>query len=258
MKQNCRIIDRFGEKLETVIRKPDDNGRFPTVLFVAGIGATLHETDNSHDEIAQRLADNGFLTVQFSFAGRGKSEGDYGKMTMDRQGKQIEDVLNWLQEHPSVDVKRIGIYAMSFGVPSTLSADISSVRSLCLVSGAYFPYEAMEQMFRLKGEYNPQGESWRKFSTGEIFRVGSDFWVSLRQFDQTQSVQSLTQPVLVIHGDKDIKISIPDVKKIYAAVGSKTKKIRIFPGGDHGMLDVPKKMREEFLVTVVEWFKETL
>jgi uncharacterized protein len=89
MEQKLFITNRFGEKLETIIRKPDGNGKFPAVIFVAGFGADLHEYNNSHDEIAERLVNSGFLTIQFSFAGRGKSEGSYEEMTIDRQAKQV-------------------------------------------------------------------------------------------------------------------------------------------------------------------------
>lgn len=36
------------------------------------------------------------------------------------------------------------------------------------------------------------------------------------------------------------------------------KKLKIFKGGDHGIVDVPRPMREELLREVVEWFKQTL
>ena len=70
------ITNRFGEKLEAILRKPDGNGPFPAVVFVSGFGMNLHEYINSNDEISKRLVQKGILTIQFSFSGCGKSDPD--------------------------------------------------------------------------------------------------------------------------------------------------------------------------------------
>jgi alpha-beta hydrolase superfamily lysophospholipase len=62
----------------------------------------------------------------------------------------------------------------------------------------------------------------------------------------------------MVHGDQDTKIPIAEAQKFFTAIGSKNKKLRIFMGGDHGMTDVPRRVREEFLRDVAEWFSNTL
>jgi dienelactone hydrolase len=258
MKMEMWITNRFGEKLETVVRKPDGDGKFPTIIFVSGIGANLHETNNSHDEIAEKLVHAGFVTVQFSFAGRGNSEGDYEKMTLSRQGAQVDDVIEWTKKQPFCDTNKIGMYAMSFGVASSLQSSLQNVTSLCLTSGAYLPKESLKKLFELRGEYHPDGISWRKFSTGEIVRFPSSFWQDLESFNGMKIASTITTPTLIIHGDNDLKISESVAQSVYSAIQSTKKEIKIFIGGDHGIIDVPRTMREEFLHTVVKWFLETL
>jgi uncharacterized protein len=252
------ITNRFGEKLETVIRKPDGEGKFPTVVLVSGIGANLHETNNSHDEIAERLVHAGFATIQFSFAGRGNSEGTYEEMTLSRQSAQVDDVIEWTKKQPFCTTDKIGIYAMSFGVPTTIQSTLNTISSLCFVSGAYNPSVSLKHLFELRGEYHPDGISWRKFSTGEIVRFPASFWKDLELFNGMKRVTTLATPTLIIHGDKDIKISETVAQSVYTAIQSSKKEIKIFIGGDHGIIDVPRTMREEFLHIVVEWFKKTL
>ena len=48
------------------------------------------------------------------------------------------------------------------------------------------------------------------------------------------------------------------MKRFFDAIPVKQKKLLIFKGGDHGIVDVPRPLREEFLTDVVNWFKETL
>ena len=70
------IPTRDGKKLEGLLRKPFDktqgkpagHGPFPTVVFVPGLGMTLHEWNNSFDEIVKALVAAGYLTLQFQFS----------------------------------------------------------------------------------------------------------------------------------------------------------------------------------------------
>lgn len=255
---NFWIMNRFGEKLETIARVPDGDKKFPTIVFVSGIGATLHETNNSFDEISNRLIDHGFAIVQFSFSGRGKSEGNYNEMTQLRQGQQVEDVLAWVKKQPFVDISRIGIFALSFGVASTLASDVSSIKSVLFLSGVYFPLQRMIAMFIEKGEYHPDGISWRKQRDGSIFHVRPEFWNVLKAFDSKIACSSIRSPVCVLHGDHDPKIPVSDVQQAFAYFPSKKKEMKIYRGGDHGITDVPRPTREEFLQDVVRWFGKTL
>ena len=65
------ITNRFGEKLEALLRKPEGEGPFPAVVFVSGFGMDLHEYINSNDEISKRLVAQGILKIQFSISGCG-------------------------------------------------------------------------------------------------------------------------------------------------------------------------------------------
>lgn len=256
------ITNRFGEKLEALVRKPSGESKFPAVLFVSGFGMDLHEYNNSNDEISKRLVEKGFFTMQFSFAGRGKSEGRYQEMTIHRQAQQVIDMLHWLGKRSDVNSKRIGIFAQSFGVATTIVANPRQVKSMVFNSGAYYPYSSMQKVFREEyASYNPHGLSSRKSpSTGVVSIVGPQFWKTLSYFDQNQKKQCLLvkTPVFMVHGDKDNKITVDKAKQAFDYLASKQKKLKIFQGGDHGITDVPRAMREEFLRDVVDWFRKTL
>ena len=259
MEESFLIVNRFGEKLKTLLRKPKEQGRFPAVLFVSGFGMDLHEYINSNDEISKRLVKNRFITLQFSFAGCGKSEGNYNEMTIQRQADQVEDVIAGLKKNNDVDVEQIGLHATSFGVPSSIATDLSDIASMCLVAGAFYPGRSLRRVFiEERGVViNQDGETALPRSSGQQTKVGKDFWKSIDAFDPKKYTKKLNQPVLVIHGDQDTKISTPDMKKAFGSIASKKKKLKIFKGGDHGITDVPRKKREEFLNEVVEWFKLT-
>lgn len=254
------ITNRFDEKLEALIRKPTGNGSFSTVLFVSGFGMDLHEYKNSNDEISKLLIENGFVTLQFSFAGRGKSEGDYTKMTLERQAKQVEDMIEWLVNQPNVDTNRIGIFAQSFGVPSTLSADLSHIKTVCFNGGTYYPGKSLRQVFIEERDVKVEDDKEIKLprSDGSFTVVGKQFFPNIDAFNVKQYLPKLPESVFLIHGDQDTKVTTEEVKKAFKMISSKNKKIKIFTDSDHSIMDIPRFMREEFLSEVVKWFKETL
>lgn len=258
MKIDEWLANRFGEKLEVVVRKPEGDGIFPTIIFVTGFGANLHETNNSHDELSEYFVAHGFATIQFSFSGRGESEGDYEKMTLSRQVVQLDDVIEWTNKQSFCDTKRIGVYALSFGVATTIRATLDSISSLCLVGGVYSAYETIQKLFEDRGEFHPDQISWRKFSSGEVLKYPPDFWKDLKQSSETNKILKLTIPTMIVHGGCDSKISPKEAQSVFFSLKSEKKRLKIVAGGDHAIIDVPKDIREEFLYTVLEWFKETL
>jgi pimeloyl-ACP methyl ester carboxylesterase len=260
MTENLFVKNQFGEKLETVVRTPKKTGKFPAVLFVSGFGMDLHEYKNSNDEVAKRLNNSGFATVQFSFAGRGASEGDYREMTLDRQAKQIDDMVSWLRDNPDINKNRIGIYAESFGVPSTMSANLRNISSLCFISGVYNVDKNMRRVFvEERGAIIVEnGETNLPRSNGSVTVVGKQFFPSLDSFNPKLNAREIFQPVFAVHGSLDTKISPSEVQSIFWLFPNPNKQLKIYRKGDHGIMDVPRRVREEFLIDVVEWFGKTL
>lgn len=253
------ITSSSGEKLEAVLRKPSKLGKFPGIIFVAGLGMNLHEYKNSHDEISLQYIKAGFLTLQFSFVGCGDSEGDYGNMTLERQVEQVKDVFSWLNKREDVDADKIGVHATSFGVTTMMLTDfMNNFKSLVFVSGGYDPKYSIRAALAERGKYNENGDSFLNRRAGGVTKMGKQFWLSVDTFDPFKEAQKIRIPVFMIHGDQDTKVKTADVKKIFSLIPGEIKKLKIFAGGDHGITDVSKKMRNQFLKELISWFKQTL
>lgn len=231
---------------------------FPAVIFVHGLGMTMHEYKESFDEIAGRLNQAGFLTLQFQFD-IFKPDGTVRELPLDARAEQFIDALHWLLARPEVDTKRVGILAQSYGVPTILSTDVSLAKSIVFVGGAYFPEKSIRRVYEELGVViNLDGNTTLPRSSGERTTVGKEFWPSLAAFDPVAAIRAIFQPVLMIQGDQDTKVSVGEAQTVFAAIPSKQKKLKIFKGGDHGIVDVPRPMREVFLYDIVDWFQETL
>lgn len=256
--ENVLITGRSEKKLDGLVRKPQGDGPFPAVVFVSGLGMTMHEWNNSFDEIAGSLNRAGFLTLQFQFD-IFKPDGTVRELPLDERAKQFTEALDWLHARPDVDTNRVGILAQSYGVPTILSADISLAKSIVFVGGAYFPWQSITRVYtELNVTINYAGDTTLPETSGEHTTVGKEFWSSVASFDPIAHAKKLIRPVLMIHGDQDTKVSVDEAKTVFAAMPGRKKKLKIFKDGDHGIIDVPRAMREEFLGEVVEWFKQTL
>lgn len=252
--QQLNIPVEKDKSLDCLLRIPDGKGPFPAIIMVSGFGMDLHEYKNSNDEVSKRLVDAGFLTVQFNFSVAGSER----ELPLPDRAKELESVVKWVTQNKNIVKDRIGIHATSFGAPTTLSMNIAGITSFVFVSGVYW-LTRFKKQFQGRGAtiyYDKDTDLPR--SGGRKTIVGPEFWPSIDAFDPLVIALKLFAPVLVIHGDKDDKIDTADVHKFYDAVVSKQKKLKIFKNGDHGISDVPRAMREEFLGEVVEWFKLTL
>lgn len=247
-----------GKKIEGLVRKPDGSGPFPVVVFVSGFGMTLHEYKNSFDEISNDLVVQGIETLQFTFPIFDEN-GLCRELPLTTRANMTEEVLSWVHAQRDVDTKKIGVLAQSYGAATVLGVNLKLIKTLLVVSGAYFPKRSIAQVYREKGvNINYSGDTSLPRSSGENTTVGKEFWIDIDNFDDLGKAKQVHLPFLMIHGDHDSKIPVSDARKIFAAIASPKKKIKIFKGGDHGIVDVPRPMREEFLSDVAVWFAKTL
>src|SRR3989344_9426868 len=162
--------------LRGILRRPSGNGPFPVVLFVAGLGMTMHEWNNSHDEIARRLVDKGIMTIQFQFPIFDK-QGRCRELPLKKRAAIVEDAMSWLEKQKGIDTKRIGIFAQSYGVSTVLCADTSKAKSCIFVSGAYYPSRSITRVYEERGvAINYNGDTSLPASSGENTTVGKEFW----------------------------------------------------------------------------------
>ena len=258
IKQSVQIPVRDKITLDGLIRMPEGKGPFPSVIFVSGLGMTMHEWNGSFDEIAQKLVDIGIMTVQFTlpvFDAKGRCR----ELALGKRGEIVEDVLFWVRQRGDVQKERIGVLAQSYGAVTVLGINTKGIHTLLFVSGGYFPLKSIARVYTEKGvTINYNGDTSLPRSSGEKTTVGKEFWKDIKTFDDIGYAKRLHLPVFMIHGDHDSKIPISDAQKVFDAVPSKHKKLKIFKGGDHGITDVPRAMREELLALVTDWFFQTL
>ncbi len=94
---------------------PDGDGPFPGVLMLHGFGSSRDEVGGMYAAGAAALAGAGIASLRIDFQGFGKSDGDTGDHTVDRQNADAETGLAALMGMDGIDTGRIGVLGFSFG-----------------------------------------------------------------------------------------------------------------------------------------------
>lgn len=107
----------------------------PAVCFCAGMSLTKEVW---LPEQAKRLADAGFVTLNFDYRGFGESEGEPRRRLLPAaQVRDVQNALTWLASDPRVDGSRLGLSGTSLGasVAVGVSGKDARVKALCAVAG---------------------------------------------------------------------------------------------------------------------------
>ena len=150
-------------------------------------------------------------------------------------------VFDYLASRPEVDAKRIGIMAISLGGYYAPRAAAFEQRFACCIAwGAQWDYRKIwrDRFERLAKADTPSlSVAARSTSPGcSTSRRRTKCSSALEPFKLDGVVQKITCPFLMLHGEGDEQIPLPEARKCFDAVGSKQKTFKLFTreeGGYH-------------------------
>jgi dipeptidyl aminopeptidase/acylaminoacyl peptidase len=149
-------------------------------------------------------------------------------------------VFEWLAARPEIDEKRIGVMAISLGGYYAPRAAAMEPRFACCIAwGAQWDYQKIwqDRFDRLARADTPslsvaaQHISWVLNADSQ-----EDALKRLEPFKLDGVVQKIACPFLLLHGEGDEQIPLPEAQKCFDAVGSKNKTFKLFTreeGGYH-------------------------
>lgn len=112
---------------------PAGEGRFPAVLMFHGLGSSRDEVGIIFADTAAALAMAGIASLRIDLRGFGKSDGDTGAFTLERQNEDAAIALQALADIEQTDAARIGAMGFSFGAGAAIelaAAQPDAIRSL--------------------------------------------------------------------------------------------------------------------------------
>lgn len=214
---------------------PDGSGPFPAVLMLHGLGSSRDEVGGIFADTALALADAGIASLRIDFRGFGKSEGDTGAFTLERQNQDAGIALEALAATKGVDAARLGVTGFSFGGAAAIelaAARPDLVRSVVALTPAGNYRADMlasmgQRVFDRAAEDGIAGIDfgWRTLA----LRRG--FFDSLPRHDLTAALARYRGALLIINGEDDPYR--PYAAPMIAASASTDKQAVMIPGTDH-------------------------
>jgi len=213
------------------------------VLWMHGIQVDKDEYKGFFRDGARSVADAGFTSVRFDFRGHGQSSGSSVDFSVVGQSIDVAAVVRNVREKLWRTTSRLHLIASSFGAPAAIFAAAkysSIVQTVSLIS----PVRSYRRTF-LRPETPWAADFFTEANVDAIEGGGTicmdeDFHLSTRLIEEMRIIRpdlalaELTQPTLVMHGDRDSMV--PYEATADACRGLPHVRMVTMRGVDHGYM----------------------
>ena len=201
--------------------------RLPAVVLVSGSGPTDRDEIVAgipiFAQLANALADAGYLVVRYDERGAGQSGGRQESATIAEFAVDARAVVAYLLKRRDVDPKRIALIGYGEGgwIALTVAAREQKIAAVGLVAtpstpGTELVLEQQRLLFE-KSTTSPaaqqsaieqqktlldavvSGKGWENFNADVRRRVDTPLYRSFLMFDPAQAIVKVRQPMLVVH-----------------------------------------------------------
>jgi alpha-beta hydrolase superfamily lysophospholipase len=239
-------------------------GPSPAVLLSDGLDANKEEMFY----VALALARRGITTLAFDGPGQGAALRLRGMTARHDFEVPVGACIDWLQTRADIDADRIGLLAASWGgYYAPRAAAFERRIKACGVMGAVFDTHAC--MARRVGYAPGQGATRLGGdaplgTTGKtILRIlGVADWegafAKLEDFRLEGVASRIECDLMIVHGADDRHAPPSEAQRLYDAVSSKHKKLRVFTTAEGGAAHVNLDRPEPALSMICDWMAQRL
>lgn len=259
MEEKLYIQSNDGLKLSGILLKP----QLPTttcIILCHGITADKDE-GGIFTALAKTLCEKGYAVFRFDFRGHGESEGNSVDITITGEIHDVNSVVKFMQEK---GYRQFGILGASFagGAVSYYTAAHQDTIKALVLWNALLDYEKRihpntewGKKFWGKSAFDRVG----KFGYTEIgskkYKIGKPLLEDMERLTPWKELQTVSTPVLFVHGDKDTYVAYADSVRISKMVSN--ARLATITGGQHGFHD--RKVDFDLAIKVtLEFFENQL
>jgi putative redox protein len=252
--EKITIPRAIGEELHAnhYIRN-QSNIKDPLVIMCHGF--TGDKDEHGRFSLAgQEFNNAGYDAIAFDFSGSGENKRE--PVTLSRQVKDVEDVVEWAKKQ---GYQRMGMLGLSFGGLTTLQVKFPERKAVVFWAPAFFMSriigERKRPLLRLIAVFKP---SIQRKSSGNYppIIIKKQFFEELYDLDPVEQLSKIVVPALIIQGqdDKDVKVEYTREAFDYMPQDQFHKMIE-FPNCDHEFKEenTPKAIKE-----TIRWFNQFL
>jgi len=248
LQKQIRFANHSKEKLAGTLHVPAESSPYGIIL---GHCFTCSRNTSILRSICQSLEDQGFMVLRFDFSGNGQSEGSFSDSTISKQIVEMSSAADFLA---AKGISWIGLAGHSMGgtVALLAAAQIDTVKALCtLAAKASVPATAHFLSDRQRQELEATGRVYFK-SRNRTLELTFDFFQDASQYDLSDTLASLSQPLLVVHGDQDDIVPVEDAYRLHQFRPAHTE-LAVARGADH--MFSQDGHRQYVTARVASWFE---
>ena len=258
---------RFGPahrgELPGTLLLPKGHGPFAAVVLVHGSGAsdrneTLGGTRVFLD-IAEGLADSGIASLRYEKRSKARPQDFDGAFTIDDETTDdAVAAVAYLRTQPDIDPKRVYLIGHSQGamMAPRIAQKSPGLAGIVMMAAPARPLEDLvidqmtyatlddgkidateqAQLDAAKIQIAAVKKINRSTPPTQKFFLGlpASYWLSMQGYDGVAVARALTQPMLILQGDRDFQVTAPDWKRWHAAFAiDKRATIRHYPAMNH-------------------------
>ena len=294
-----------GFTLAATVSKPVANpgGKpFPAVILVSGAGPTDRDETIAgipiFGQLANALADAGFLVVRYDKRGVGQSGGRPEAAALDDYSDDLRAVIKLAADRKDVDRKRLAVAGYDDGgVVAMLTASKDSrVGALALVetigvtgaeSNLYQVTHQLDRANRPSAEKQATidlqkriqnavitGSGWEGIQPAVRQQADTPWFQSFLAFDPAKVMASVDQPVLIVEGELDTQVPAANADRLEELAGERKKSRPVeavrLPGINHLLVPATTGEPDEYAElkdkhvspavpqAIAAWLKKTL
>jgi len=241
------------------VRARGVEGPAPTVVIVNGM-------DNCKEMsiffAGMEFARRGINALALDGPGQGESlrlRGIHSRYDYEVAGAAAYD---FLAARPDVDPKRIAIMGYSFGgyYSSRIAACEPRYAAGIAFSALHWDLAAFQTRIKEKTSSDPKGIAQSNFQFRWVVGVETlDEAIEVaKRFSLKDVAKDITCPFLVTHGANDRVVPVENAQKLYDAIGSKRKLLKIFTAEDGGSQHAHVDNRQVGADFAADWLKANL
>ena len=237
------------QKLSGIVRyaEPVEEMKYPVIIVLHGFAEHKHHELTA--DLANSLANYGFLTLRFDFHGHGESEGEFEEHMIHQQVEDVIAALDFVSELEYADPDRITVVGTDIGGNiAMLAAEKDERIKALIVQGARSHFDHHIRSWFQPHEFK---ELMREGVHDHInFKIRKGYIRSLRSHDVLDSLRNLFVPLMLVHGTADLRVRIEETRELFLAAND-PKVMEEVVGADHWFRGA--EARQVFVELIVDW-----
>lgn len=242
------------------MKAPGASGRAPTVVVFDGM-------DNCKEMsvlfAGLEFAARGWHTLAIDGPGQGEAlrlRGLYARHDYEVPGAAAYE---YVAARPDVDPGKVIVMGYSFGgyYASRIAAFEKRYVGGVAMSALHWDLAAWQAEIKRKQEADPKNTAQSTFHFRWIMGCIDDADAAIekaKKFSLAGIAEKITCPFLIVHGQDDKIVPVASAHKLYEAVGSKHKLLKILTAGDGGAYHAQADNRQVGIDCIADWISATI